>query len=71
MLLTHYHADFLSAHNAFNVPVVMGEKSKREFNKFMLVEMRDNQKFKIGKVETRVMWTPGHTTESSSFVLAN
>ena len=49
----------------------MGEKSKRSINKFEVREMKDNEKFKLGKVETRVMATPGHTTESACFVLAN
>ncbi len=34
VLLSHYHADYLSGHNQFNVPVGMGPGSKREINKF-------------------------------------
>lgn len=71
VLLTHYHADFLSAHTDFGVPIIMGEKSKRSMNKFEVQEKKDNEKFKLGKVETRVLATPGHTTESACFVLAN
>lgn len=69
--MTHYHADFLSAHADLGVPVIMGEKAKRSVNQFNLMELKDNEKFKVGKVETRVMATPGHTTESACFVLAN
>lgn len=34
VLLTHYHADYLSGHTQFNVPIVMGPTSKREVNTF-------------------------------------
>lgn len=50
VLLTHYHADFLSAHVDLGVPIIMGEKAKRSVNKFEVKEMKDNEKFKIGKV---------------------
>ena len=33
--------------------------------------MEDEEKFKLGKVKTRVIATPGHTTESECFVLTN
>lgn len=62
VILTHYHADFLSAHIDLGVPIIMGEKSKRSVNKFDIKEMKDNEKFKLGKVEVRVLATPGHTT---------
>lgn len=29
VLLSHYHADYLSGHNQFNVPIAMGPGSKR------------------------------------------
>jgi len=32
------------------VPIIMGEKSKRSVNKFEMTEMKDNEKFKLGKV---------------------
>lgn len=50
VILTHYHADFLSAHVDMGVPIIMGEKSKRSVNKFEMTEMKDNEKFKLGKV---------------------
>lgn len=34
IVLTHYHADFISGHTEFNVPVVMGPGSKRPINNF-------------------------------------
>ncbi len=33
--------------------------------------MKDNQKFKIGKVETRIISTPGHTPESACYIVGN
>ncbi len=71
VVLTHYHADFVAGHMEFNVPIVMGPNSKREISKFQVMEIPDNGKFKIGKVETRVISTPGHTLESACFILAN
>ena len=61
VVLTHYHADFIAGHREFNLPVVMGPGSKREVNKFEILEMQENAKFKVGNVETRVISTPGHT----------
>jgi hydroxyacylglutathione hydrolase len=71
VVLTHYHADFVAGHTEFNVPIVMGPNSKREISKFQVIEIPDNGKFKIGKAETRVISTPGHTLESACFILAN
>lgn len=34
VFLTHYHADYLSGHTEYNVPIVMGPNSKRPSNKF-------------------------------------
>ena len=49
VLLTHYHADFVSSHAELGVPI-MGEKSNRAVSKSEVTEMKDNQKFKLGKI---------------------
>ena len=49
----------------------MGPNAKREISKFQIQEIPDNGTFKIGKVSTRVISTPGHTFESSCFILQN
>lgn len=48
IVLTHFHADFLSGHTGFDVPVIMGPKAKTPINKFVLNELADGEKFKIG-----------------------
>jgi hydroxyacylglutathione hydrolase len=34
VVMTHYHADFLSAHVNLGAPIIMGPNSKRTVNKF-------------------------------------
>jgi glyoxylase-like metal-dependent hydrolase (beta-lactamase superfamily II) len=34
VFLTHYHADYLSGHTEYKVPIVMGPESTRSVNKF-------------------------------------
>ena len=41
ILLSHYHADFLSGHTQFDAPIVMGPHAKREINKFEVKEHED------------------------------
>ncbi len=36
--LTHYHADFLSGHTQFKVPIIMGKDCKRSVNSFDVLE---------------------------------
>lgn len=49
----------------------MGPNSKREINKFDIIEMSENSLFKVGKSQTRVIGTPGHTLESSCFIVGD
>ncbi len=37
VVLTHYHADFISGHTEFKVPVIMGPGSKRQTDKFEII----------------------------------
>ena len=71
MLLTHYHADFLSGHTEFKVPIVMGKGAKRAINSFEVNEYDDGESFKLGNegVSVKVLHTPGHTPESACFLL--
>ena len=67
---THFHADFVSGHltlsNKTEADIVYGPKADPEF-KSIIAE--DNQTFKIGKVTITAINTPGHTLESTSYLL--
>jgi glyoxylase-like metal-dependent hydrolase (beta-lactamase superfamily II) len=68
-LLTHYHADFLAGHTQFEAPIAMGPKSKKEVNKFALKEHDEGATIHVGDVKLEVIHTPGHTNESSCYLL--
>ncbi|MCD1118014.1 MBL fold metallo-hydrolase [Chryseobacterium turcicum] len=69
---THFHADFVSGHidlsKKTNAPIVYGPTAKPEFDAIIA---DDNQIFELGKIKIKVLHTPGHTMESSSFLLIN
>jgi len=47
----------------------MGKNSKRNLNTFELHEYEDGASFTLGNVSVQVIHTPGHTLESSCFLL--
>lgn len=47
----------------------MGPKSVREINKMKVTEMADGSTSILGKVTIKVLHTPGHTSESTCFLL--
>lgn len=67
---THFHADFVSGHldlsKKTNADIVYGPTAKPEFE---AIVAEDNQVFELGNVKIKVMHTPGHTLESSCFLL--
>lgn len=67
---THFHADFVSGHidlsKKTNAPIVYGPTANPEFEAIIA---QDNQIFEAGKIKIKVLHTPGHTMESSSFLL--
>lgn len=67
---THFHADFVSGHvdlsKKTGAAIVYGPTAKPGFD---AIVASDNQEFKIGDVTLRVLHTPGHTQESSTFLL--
>lgn len=67
---THFHADFVSGHldlaKNTGADIVFGPNAQTDFKS---VVAKDNQEFKIGKLTIKVLHTPGHTLESSSFLL--
>lgn len=67
---THFHADFVSGHldlsKKTNAPIVYGATATPEFD---AIVAEDNQIFEIGNIKIKVLHTPGHTMESSCFLL--
>lgn len=67
---THFHADFVSGHidlsRQTKAPIVYGPTAKPGFD---AIVAEDGQTFNVGKVKVKVIHTPGHTMESSCFLL--
>ncbi len=67
---THFHADFVSGHldlsKKTDAPIVYGPTANPEFEAIIA---EDNQIFEIGKIKIKVLHTPGHTMESSTYLL--
>ena len=67
---THFHADFVSGHidlsQKTGAPIVYGPNAKTGFDAIVAT---DNQEFKLGNVTFKVLHTPGHTMESTCFLL--
>jgi hydroxyacylglutathione hydrolase len=67
---THFHADFVSGHldlsAATDAPIIYGPATE---TKLKVVIAKDRETFKIGKLTLEVLHTPGHTLESSCFLL--
>ncbi len=67
---THFHADFVSGHidlaKATGADIVYGPGT---VTKFPVVIAKDNQTFKIGAITIQVLHTPGHTLESTCYLL--
>lgn len=67
---THFHADFVSGHldlsHKTGAPIVFGPTANPEFNAIIAT---DGEEFKLGDVVLKVLHTPGHTLESSCFLL--
>jgi hydroxyacylglutathione hydrolase len=67
---THFHADFVSGHvdlsKKTNAPIVYGPTAKPEFE---CIVAQDEQIFEVGDLKIKVLHTPGHTLESSTFLL--
>jgi glyoxylase-like metal-dependent hydrolase (beta-lactamase superfamily II)/rhodanese-related sulfurtransferase len=67
---THFHADFVSGHielaQKTGATIVYGPTAKPAYNAHIA---EDGEVFKIGKVSVRLLHTPGHTLESSCYLL--
>ncbi|MBS1757134.1 MAG: MBL fold metallo-hydrolase [Bacteroidetes bacterium] len=69
---SHFHADFVSGHidlsKLTGAPIVYGPGAVTNFK---IYNAKDGEVFKLGKISIKVLHTPGHTIESSCFLLIN
>ena len=67
---THIHADFISGHlnlaNKTGAKIIYGPKAETSFEN---INAKDYEKFKLGKVNIIAIHTPGHTVESTTYLL--
>jgi hydroxyacylglutathione hydrolase len=67
---THFHADFISGHidlaEKTGASIVYGPNAETGYK---VHQAKDGEEFKIGKLTIRVLHTPGHTLESSCYLL--
>ena len=67
---THFHADFVSGHLSLSektgAPIIFGPNANPSFNATIA---NDKQEFKVGKLTIIALHTPGHTMESTTYLL--
>lgn len=67
---THFHADFVSGHldlgAATGAPIIYGPNTE---TKFAVHVAKDGETFKLGRLTIEVLHTPGHTLESTCYLL--
>ena len=70
VLETHFHADFVSGHidlaKETGAKIVFGPNAKTNFEAYIA---QDGEILKIGNIKIKVLHTPGHTVESTSYLL--
>ena len=69
---THFHADFVSGHldlsQKTGAPIIYGPNTQAGFKVHVA---SDGEEFKLGDVTLKVLHTPGHTLESTCYLLNN
>ncbi|MAZ26197.1 MAG: MBL fold metallo-hydrolase [Cytophagaceae bacterium] len=67
---THFHADFVSGHLTLaketGAVIIYGPQANPAFD---CIIARDGQEFKIGEITITALHTPGHTLESTTYLL--
>lgn len=67
---THFHADFVSGHVTLaketGAKIIYGPKANPNYD---VLVAEDGQEFRLGDLTIKVLHTPGHTLESSTFLL--
>ncbi|WP_126974411.1 MBL fold metallo-hydrolase [Gynurincola endophyticus] len=72
VLETHFHADFVSGHldlsQKTGAPIVYGPTAKPGFDAYIA---KDGEFLTVGNIKIQVLHTPGHTMESTCYLLYN
>ncbi|NCP91096.1 MAG: MBL fold metallo-hydrolase, partial [Flavobacteriales bacterium] len=67
---THFHADFVSGHvdlaKKTGATIVFGPGAETNYEAYI---SKDNEIFELGNIKIKVLHTPGHTLESTTFLL--
>jgi len=67
---THFHADFVSGHvslaKATDAQIIYGPSAETSFE---IINAQDGQEFMLGDVIIKAIHTPGHTLESTCYLL--
>jgi glyoxylase-like metal-dependent hydrolase (beta-lactamase superfamily II)/rhodanese-related sulfurtransferase len=67
---THFHADFVSGHVTLsektNTPIIFGPNANPKFKAHIAT---DGEVFQLGKITITALHTPGHTMESTCYLL--
>lgn len=70
VLETHFHADFVSGHldlaKETRAKLIFGPTASPNYSSYVA---EDGERFELGDVEIQVLHTPGHTMESSTYLL--
>lgn len=72
VLETHFHADFVSGHvdlaKRTGATIIYGPNANPDFTAHIA---KDGEELKLGKITIKVLHTPGHTMESTTYLLLN
>jgi len=67
---THFHADFVSGHvdlaKKTGATIIFGPGAQTDYDAYIA---KDNEVFELGNIKIKVLHTPGHTLESSTFLV--
>ena len=67
---THFHADFVSGHidlaNKTGATIIYGPGAETSYK---IHSAKDGEEFKLGKITIKALHTPGHTLESTTYLL--
>jgi glyoxylase-like metal-dependent hydrolase (beta-lactamase superfamily II) len=69
---THFHADFISGHldlhQQTGAPIVYGPETNTSFDAHIA---KNGEKFRLGNITIEALHTPGHTVESTCYLLSD